>query len=221
MLLIGRKLKNAEAQFKLRDLHRFRTRSEAELRPRELGLVELAAILDRLKVQYYLADGTLLGAVRDGDLIPWDDDVGLCMKHEDFQDRREALKEELIAHGFEVEEGSTRNPKLNIFKRSEKFELTSWRLRGRMRVRWGLKMPARFLEAPGLVTLRGRVYPSPSPVEDYLAHRYGDWQTPRVGRGTHSPAIKTRWSLVKRRIRRLSPQWVLQLFKRNFLPKGL
>lgn len=40
-------------------------------------LLELKEILDRLKVKFYLSDGTMLGAMRNKNFIPGDDDIEL------------------------------------------------------------------------------------------------------------------------------------------------
>ena len=41
------------------------------------NLRDVKEILDRAGVRYWLDGGTLLGAVRDGKFIPWDDDIDL------------------------------------------------------------------------------------------------------------------------------------------------
>lgn len=57
---------------------------------RKLQLTELALMQDfdrmckKHGLRYYLLGGTLLGAVRHGGFIPWDDDVDLCMPREDY-----------------------------------------------------------------------------------------------------------------------------------------
>jgi hypothetical protein len=62
-------------------------------------LVQLHNALERHDVWHCLIFGTLLGAVRDGDLIPWDHDLDLLVRPADV-DRLLGLNEELAAEGL-------------------------------------------------------------------------------------------------------------------------
>eukprot|EP00937_MAST-01D_sp_MAST-1D-sp2_P001583 g1583.t1 len=46
-------------------------------------LVDVATVLEKHDLPYFLFGGTLLGAYRHGDIIPWDDDADICMPHSD------------------------------------------------------------------------------------------------------------------------------------------
>lgn len=43
-------------------------------------------------VKYTVMDGTLLGAVRDGNIIPWDGDVDIAVTHSEFEKLKTAFK---------------------------------------------------------------------------------------------------------------------------------
>lgn len=81
--------------YSLEDLHRVQSRS--------IEMYEqIAAILDRHDVAYTLGYGSLLGQVRHGGYIPWDDDIDLFVFEKDYGRAilhlRRELPDDLLLH---------------------------------------------------------------------------------------------------------------------------
>ncbi|RSI96646.1 LicD family protein [Streptococcus mitis] len=66
-----------------------------EIQEMELGIMEyIHEVCQKIGVKYFLAYGSLIGAVRHQGFIPWDDDMDICMLREDY----EKLQDYLIAN---------------------------------------------------------------------------------------------------------------------------
>lgn len=68
-----------------------------DIRPLQLRILDILVAFDKVckehNLRYYLWAGTMLGAVRHGGFIPWDDDADVAMPREDY--------DTLIAHAAE------------------------------------------------------------------------------------------------------------------------
>ena len=58
-------------------------------------LIEVDKICQKHNIKYWIEGGTLLGAVRHGGFIPWDDDLDIAVMHDEYKKMLEVLEKEL------------------------------------------------------------------------------------------------------------------------------
>lgn len=82
-------------------------------------LKEFDRICRENNIQYWLSDGTLLGAIRDGLFIPWDDDIDVCVREEDIEKLKIILKNNLSYFYYLTNEGI--DNKLSFYKIRDRY----------------------------------------------------------------------------------------------------
>ena len=87
-------------------------------------LLEITDEIDRIckknGIKYFLSGGTMLGAVRHGGFIPWDDDVDLWMTRKNFTKFKKAIKKDLSDKYFREDYFTNINCPLSIMKIEKK-----------------------------------------------------------------------------------------------------
>ena len=176
----------------------FRFTGKNLLAAREL-LLEITRVLDEAGVEYMLDAGTLLGLVRDGDLIPWDGDLDISIPDRGLPKLLALLRQGKLRHrwisrrfyssGFECWKPGdyrvikVRNRRWLLFKGplvadlyikyrwKEDYYWTSMRMISRAE--------ARYFDHYEEIDYFGRRLKVPAHYQDYLSKIYGDWRTPR------------------------------------------
>ena len=85
--------------------------SPQELKNLQSVLLEMLLELDRIckknNIKYCIFAGTMLGAVRHGGFIPWDDDLDVAMLREEYEKFRKACKSDLNKANFFFQDNTT------------------------------------------------------------------------------------------------------------------
>ena len=83
-------------------------------------LLDIAAILDRIcrqnDIPYYMLGGTMLGAIRHGGFIPWDDDMDFGIPREHFDRLRTLLDDALRGTPYRLHTYLNSPNKINYLK---------------------------------------------------------------------------------------------------------
>ena len=83
-------------------------------------MIEIDKICRKHDIKYWLDGGTLLGAVRHGGFIPWDDDLDICMMQKDYERFIEIAPKELPKHLFLQTPQTDPSYKFNLSKIRDK-----------------------------------------------------------------------------------------------------
>ncbi len=77
-------------------IEQFKQRNLRACQLKQLAILEaIDGLCRRHSIDYWLDGGTLLGAVRHGGFIPWDDDIDIAMRLEDMKRFADAARREL------------------------------------------------------------------------------------------------------------------------------
>jgi|7_EtaG_2_1085326.scaffolds.fasta_scaffold00352_15 hypothetical protein len=156
--------------------------------PMDLGnakraLFEFDDILKDLGVEYFLSCGTALGFYRDGNFIPWDDEIDVDILAETYVARFYEMRERFIDEGF-IARSTWRGPggltsKMSFIKNGIKIATCGLSDDGNgFRCDRFQRYPAKCFETPEVAAFGGRNFNLPSPADEYLTFLYGDWRTP-------------------------------------------
>jgi len=163
-------------------------------------LLDTVDIFNQAEIPYTLDAGTLLGIVRDGDLIPWDNDIDLMLPVESITDLRKVYRE-IFKRGWKVSRtyrmafgssawrvGDPRVIKLRSWNPwlfgpgSTLLDITIiyrhqdaywWEMAKKI-----CQVEAVHFDNHEYVEFSGRKVRVPKRYEDYLTRLYGDWKTP-------------------------------------------
>jgi phosphorylcholine metabolism protein LicD len=168
----------------------------------EKMLLRVARLLDRLRIPYWLEGGTQIGIVREGRLLPWDNDMDISV-YDDQKWKFPILILLLTLGGFRLtlqnhqadlgpfRKGEAKIIKVRNFTRGLKKGKVTLDIFVKRQVGddcfWvvGIKnralksTPAHFTRSLTRVRFNSYDYSIPADFDGYLSYRYGAWRTPQ------------------------------------------
>lgn len=151
----------------------------------ETVLKEAKAVLDEFAVVFFLRHGTCLGAVRDGALIGWDDDLdigSIIGLHAFTEDSIEPVVEAFRERGFSaIVKEADLHISVELKKLDTPLDWTCYRVVDDSIYQWPMvKIPVELHTDLKPIEFLGEEFNVPNPPEEYLRLRYGpEWMIPK------------------------------------------
>ena len=148
-------------------------------------LLEVKKVLDRRGVQFFLRQGTCLGAIRDNAFIPWDDDLdlGVILGVNGFTEQSvEPLLAAFQESGYYVQSESSDNLiYASLLKNMLRVDILFLWVIDEHIYHWpGIWFPVTLFNQLKEINFIGETFLVPNPPEEYLKIKYGpDWETPK------------------------------------------
>ncbi len=162
-------------------------------------LVATIDLLDKHSITYHLEGGTLLGIVRDGDLLPWDKDTDISIMSADLSrllpvlDELKALGWRITERSFEQHEAFAHQEDVRLVKVKDRFlkvlagantldlfvkyiheGYAYWIADSNV-----MRVSAHHYEGFETVPWEGRQVKVPVDYEGYLEAKFGNWKVPQ------------------------------------------
>ena len=162
-------------------------------------LTDVIDWFERNEIEYALDAGTLLGAVRDKDLIPWDDDIDLCIPMKELPKLENALSDLrstavwISKRYWEIDFPGVSGKDLRAIKAYDRpLMLFKGRIATDIYIKYRrddgyyywqshdqpCRAPSHFLDELTTIDFLDRKVMVPADFEGYLEYVFGDWRTP-------------------------------------------
>ena len=156
-----------------------KSRVKLDINVRRDNFKAMVKLLEATNLTYWITAGTLLGAIRDKDLIEWDidTDIGIfSSERKEFIELIKAAEKE----GFEFFRAEADDALISLIRNGEYIDFyryikgqgyygcSAWRF-GEKHFKFDT------------IELLGCTVPIPQFADEFLSRLYGDWKTPRKG----------------------------------------
>ncbi len=183
--------------------------TDQELDVRNIGLIKISDILDKLEIHNFLFLGVLLGAVREKNFIKWDWDVEIGCFSKELMKKKDQIFDQLNIHNldYELVDDTYQNYKINVFFENNKYSLWGMYFDKEYLKRSYYKFPKKHFLKFDKLFFKSRYYYIPSQTEELLEFIYDDWRTPKMSNDENvysSKKIHIKKSLINRIFRKIN-----------------